>query len=488
MHAKPTEKEIDSVKRWRSHARIFEAKEPLRSWLFRRLNFTRWFGRTWNPLLSALSDSRRYCEQLERLSERRAKRGQLLDVRQNGVSLATLVQDKTSLGKRLAQATASSQYEFSPARQRWVVLDKKRLLYSFEVTDLLVHGVVADVLSEATRACVSRNVFSYFKGLSQWQAVRSFAAYVREHRRERPDPKTRGLYVLRRDVREYSESIPVYGRSPLWKQVRESLTEQYGTGAVSEATWQLLESVIRPTIQSEDGALFTPVRGIPTGSPVVPVLNNLYLTPLDQELGRVPGAFYARFCDDFLFAHPDAEVTRAAITSIDRTLSRLELQVNLKKAKNLYFTRAGRKSERWPEVTPTSDVEFLGCRISFEGTVGLKTEKVRHLLSDLRSRAFNGARALKGLPVEVAGPAVCGILSQALDPRSELAHAAAVALRAAVTDRRQLRRIDYWLARLVIRTLTGCAGARGFRIVPYRTIRRDWKLVSLVAARNRRSK
>jgi hypothetical protein len=79
------------------------------------------------------------------------------------------------------------------------------------------------------------------------------------------------------------------------------------------------------------------------------------------------------------------------------------------------------------------------------------------------------------------------VVERALDPRSALTQQrSAIALRRVVTDRRQLRQLDYWIARIVVKSLTGRRDARAFREIPYRTLRRDWGLVSLVAARNRR--
>ena len=106
----------------------------------------------------------------------------------------------------------------------------------------------------------------------------------------------------------------------------------------------------------------------------------------------------------------------------------------------------------------------------------------RILRSDIRWADLN---PLKGR--EQAGRAVCSVVGRALDPRSALTQQrSAIALRRVVTDRRQLRQLDYWIARIVVKALTGRRDARGFREVPYRKLRREWGLVSLVAARNRR--
>ena len=68
-----------------------------------------------------------------------------------------------------------------------------------------------------------------------------------------------------------------------------------------------------------------------------------------------------------------------------------------------------------------------------------------------------------------------------------LQHASAPLLLGAVTDRGQLAQVDYWLARTVVRAVTGDAGVKALRQVPYRRVREEWGLVSLEHARNTRA-
>ena len=81
---------------------------------------------------------------------------------------------------------------------------------------------------------------------------------------------------------------------------------------------------------------------------------------------------------------------------------------------------------------------------------------------------------------------MCGVLNQRLfvDARDEGKESTASLLRCAVTDREQLAQLDYRLARLVVRVVTGDPRVRAFRRVPYRTVREDWGLRSLLHVRN----
>src|SRR5439155_474538 len=116
-------------------------------------------------------------------------------------------------------------------------------------------------------------------------------------------------------------------------------------------------------------------------------------------------------------------------------------------------------------------------------------KKVRSLLREIDRRTSVTARTLRGTDREQAGRAVCSVVGRALDPRSALTQQrSAIALRRVVTDRQQLQQLDYWIARIVVKALTGRRDARAFREIPYRKLRREWGLPSLVAARNRRPK
>jgi hypothetical protein len=81
--------------------------------------------------------------------------------------------------------------------------------------------------------------------------------------------------------------------------------------------------------------------------------------------------------------------------------------------------------------------------------------------------------------------AVCSVLNTALAPAPGLfQQASRLYSRRAVTDRSQLAQVDYWLARTAVKAITGDGSVRAFRRIPYRTVREDWGLVSLVHSRN----
>lgn len=380
---------------------------------------------------------------------------------------------------------ARGEYRSEPATLREIEVEGRvRVVFSYRLTDAIVHGVVADLIEERMAPGLSPGLYSYRRGVSWWTAVSAFAAYVRAHRKARPDQRTRGLYVLRRDVDSYTDLIPVTPPSQVWPVVRELLAPA-GSPGISEDDWRLVETVVRPEVWI-DGGLATRLRGVPTGQPISCVLFNLYLDRLDHELDRIPGGFYARYSDDLVFAHPDAEVAQRADRVIDTILSGLELRVKPDKRRTFYLTGAGRRSDDWPEARGTTSVPVLGTAVAADATVALSRNKLRRLLRDVEGRVVRAAAALPPGDRDRTGRIVCSVVNRALDPRPHpFQEASALLLRRAVTDRRQLRQLDHLLARIVLRAVTGDGSVRAFRTTPYRTVRQEWGLLSVLHARNR---
>jgi hypothetical protein len=437
--------------------------------------------------LKTLGNPRAYRAQVERLLAQYRRGARLEQVVHRGVTLSSVAAERTALARRLAKVVGRGRYRFEPLTQTEAHIEGKlRTLYRSCLTDLVVLAVLGRVFTELCRPWLSPRVYSYLPGRSSWQAVADLAAFLRAHRRQYADPRDRGLYVIQRDVRRYGESIPTASDSPLWPLLDEALAQ--ADTPRDHCVRALLRAAVRPTIRQLDGELAELAVGVPTGSPIQPAVCNLYLTPVDRALHNIPGGFYARFGDDLLFAHPDPNVTERAARTVVRECDRLGLQLKPAKHQDTYFSGPGRLSALRPELRRSSHIEYLGCRIAFDGCVGLKREKARRLLERLRGRLRRSAGLLRSAPTDERAEALCAVASRALDPRAPLAEPAAALLQHVVDDRRQLKQLDYLVALTLAETLAGTRGVRAFRDVPYRDLRQRFGLRSLVVARNRASR
>jgi hypothetical protein len=431
----------------------------------------------------------RYRHEIERLHQKHALTPKLYSLRQDGLSLAGFKISADEASRHLAKLVEERRCQYQPAQIRQItVKGKQREIFVFSLVDTIMHGAVASMLREAIEPLLSCRLYSYRKKISSLTAVQHFAEYVRRHRGAVADTKQRGIYVLRRDVQSYARSIPVGSSSRIWGLLRDAVPERWCGSAVSETDWALIERVVRPEVVSPEGTLFTPLRGTPLGQPISCVVFNLYLSELDRALEAIPGAFYARYSDDLLFAHSNIEVVEQVDRRLGEALSRLELELNSRKSRNLYMTSAGRAPVGWKHGEAAQYIPFLGMAVGADGTVSLSREKARALLRELRARAVRTARLLKGRDSETVGKMVCGAINESLERGlASFQQRSAPLLLGAVTDRKHLAQLDYWIARIVLKAVTGDAGIRAFRQVPYARIRRRWGLISLVQQRNRKN-
>lgn len=434
-----------------------------------------------DPFDRALRRPAVYAHQLERLHARHLGSPSMFSLRQDGVPLASMIQRRRTVSRRLARTVASGAYRPAPAEKRTIQAGRKqREIYLYPLVDRIVLGAIADELDRRGAALRSAQLYSYQRGRSNWSAVADLARYIRRQRSAHADPRDRWLHVLRRDVTSYTDSIPTGPDAPIWAMV------QSVAGPVDEATWALIELAVRPEV-AHRGRVSRPDRGLPLGQPISGVLANLYLHDLDRRLEQVDGAFYARYGDDMVFAHPEAAVVREAAATIDEHVERLGLSTQSDKDENFVLTGAGRPAAAWPDARPATSVGFLGAEVTAHGTIGLKTDKLRPFVRDLAARAKRANRAMSDRDEDARGRAVCAAVNESLDLRSTTSHQSTATnlIRRVVTDRGQLRDLDQRIAGAVRVALTGSDDVRVMRRLPNRKLRHDWGLISLEHARNR---
>jgi hypothetical protein len=385
--------------------------------------------------------------------------------------------------RRLAREVSTQFYAFGPVMPcRAFIAGKQRTLYRAAPLDDIVLGALARVLAAAFEPALSPHVYSYRRGRSRAGALRAFRRYLRAHRAQHPDPRTRGLYVIRRDIQDYGDSIPCHARSALWPQLVAAL--QRAGIAPTEPLMEWLRAAFRPPLRRGEW-LEVLERGVPTGSPLQPLACNLYLGPLDALCEAVPGAFYARYGDDVLFAHPALEVALQSAERMDDCVSQLGLRLNPDKSGMFYFTQPGRPAHD-PRFRGVPAIDHLGVRVDFRGAFGLPRVKQRRLLSDVRARLRATRKLLAASPAAERAPVLGAVARAVLSPRSLLANDVADELARVVDDRSCLRQLDYRLARLMAASLTGDSSPRALRRFPPRRVRRETGLGSLVAARHRK--
>lgn len=430
-----------------------------------------------------LKDYKYYESAIERLHAKFSKEMpfKLYELQPEGFSFTNLFDDRKKVSKLLARDVSKGQYVFSPVHRQEIIRErKKRIIYRGTLMDRIIHLAVFAMLAEDMQQLFPPEVYSYRKGRDRTDAVESFLRYVRTHKTHHKTPKTRGLYVYRFDIKSYGESIPVDSTSPLWQMLRDFFEHSYGAQP-QPLEWNLLVSMIRPQVIRNDREPSYNLIGIPDGAPITSLLLNLYVSPLDHYLRKIRNGVYARYGDDILFAHDDLKTFQQTVEVIDSILTTLSLRKNTVKTKAVFFNAAGREKDG---VKGSNVVEYLGMQLHFDGTAALIAEKQRDVLSDIQERLKLTASQIKTHPLEERGRLLCDVVNQALNPGNAFVNPYAMALRKLVNHRGQLKDIDYQIARLVVKVLTGDSSVKQFRNIPIKKLRTDWHLVSLEYIRN----
>ena len=428
---------------------------------------------------SDVADPARIHKQIDLLTARAD--GRRLDaLAQDGVSFAQLLLDRERFVTLLSRALSDASYRPGSARiVRAFIVGKWREMARLGVLDLLVHAVLSDVLTERLEPILSPRVYSYRSKRSPWHALRLLAKVASDHRKSHPDPRTRGLYVLRSDVHSYAPTIPLDASSQMWPELRAVC----GLDADSPH-WSMVRALVTQELLDDDEKPRSRERGVLFGAPSSNALMNMYLMPLDVALAELGGAS-ARFGDDVLFAHADPSVVREARRTLERILEARGLVVNPDKMRVLYWNGAARPSEVWPEAQPVSAVTFLGASIGFDGVLSLSKAKWRALLRDLRARIVRTGRLLDEDDPEARARILAAMVVEAFDLRSETGLPHKQMATDLVSDRRQLAQLDYWLALWIAEVATGTRGVRAFRTISPQWLRSEAGLTSRVVARNR---
>jgi len=185
------------------------------------------------------------------------------------------------------------------------------------VSDRVAQTAAANVLTPVFEPLFNRYSFGYRPGRSVVQAVRVIEGL-----------RQRGFtHVVEADIRRCFENIPHDG---LLSTLDATLAGQKGADEMSELVALWLEQAA-----SEMGV---PGRGLAQGSPLSPLLANLYLDQLDDEFSRRDLAL-VRFADDFVILCRSEKAAEKALGRAGRFLREHGLELASDKTRVVDFDR-----------------------------------------------------------------------------------------------------------------------------------------------------
>ena len=214
----------------------------------------------------------------------------------------------------LSQKLRAQSYRPGPSRQ--VYIAKKsggtRPLDIPSVIDRVAQGAVALTLGPKLDRLMEPSSFAYRPGRGVADAVARVSALRRDGY----------THVVDADIRRYFESVP---HDPLLAKLEQAV----GEDAVLDLVALWLEW------HGSHG------RGLPQGSPLSPLLANLYLDALDEDF-EARGMRIVRYADDFLLLCRSPAIAEGAMVKLKAFLDGHGLELNPEKTRVVPFERGFR--------------------------------------------------------------------------------------------------------------------------------------------------
>ncbi len=231
----------------------------------------------------------------------------------------------------IRQALRDEAYQPAPVRRTEIPKRHgkgKRLLGIPTVVDRIIQQAIAQVLGPIFDPGFSASSFGFRPGRSAHQAVKQIQSYLQAGSKVAVDL----------DLAKFFDRVN-----------HDALMARVGRKVRDKALLRVIGKYLRAGVLVGEGLQPTET-GVPQGSPLSPLLSNILLDDLDQELQRL-GHRFARYCDDFLIVVKSQRTGARVKASLTRFLQQhLKLEINETKS----------------TVGPTNECVFLG--FTFQGT------------------------------------------------------------------------------------------------------------------------
>ena len=349
------------------------------------------------------------------------------------------------------------------------MLDKMRWLQKLSLADRFFHELLAAVLSKRIEPILSDSVCSYRKGRGRKTVLDDMRVFLANYRARVPVVKERRLFALRLDVSSYTDSIPVGNQSELWKVLQSSGEN------LSPALIQNFKRAVRPTIlPHDDFGEYCQFVGIPTGSPLTPVIANLYLTPLDHYLSTFPNSFYRRYGDDMVFVTSDEKCFDDVSSEINVRLAKLSLTVKAEKVKSICWSGSGAKHGT---KSGLAYLDLLGVRILWNGKITIPAPKTTLMFRELTARMLATLRLMKESSTEEQTRALCKVSEDYFTERHPFSAPLLNDITYLVKDESYFRMLDFHTAKLISSLITENQTLLTFRALSWKSLIRkfQWK-------------
>jgi CRISPR-associated protein Cas1 len=209
-------------------------------------------------------------------------------------SFSHVMNDAGHLAEEIAEEIKELRWQPAPARVFAIpkASGGSRSISLLDPRDALVHRVLHGALAPALDRLMDHASHGFRPGRSFASARKEVLAALRDG----------ADYVVESDLADFFDTID-------WQLLQDTIDSVLPDG--DHRTRQLLSRIMRtPLAQSSDGER---TRGLLQGSPLSPLLANVFLLPFDQALRR-EGLHLVRYADDFVILSKGREEAERALT------------------------------------------------------------------------------------------------------------------------------------------------------------------------------
>ena len=223
---------------------------------------------------------------------------------------------------RLHAQLRAGTYRPQPVRRAWIAKPgsrDQRPLGIPAVRDRIVQGALRHVLEPIFETDFAEHSYGFRPGRGAKDARRRVDTLL----------KADHAWVVDADLKSYFDTLP-----------HDRLLALVQTRVADGRVLALVESFLRAGVLEEAKGWQPTERGTPQGGVISPLLANLYLNPLDQQMAQA-GYELVRYADDFvILCHTEAEA-RAALAAVTAWVNEAGLTLHPDKTRVVDATQRG---------------------------------------------------------------------------------------------------------------------------------------------------